>query len=59
MAWEYKILKLGTGSWNDHNQKINELGEQDWECFAVEPGGRPILLNTEVVYFFKRWVMDD
>ena len=34
--WEYKVVNLDYESFNELENKLNELGNERWECFWVE-----------------------
>lgn len=51
VVWEYEIVMFRIDrSFKDRVQKLNELGEQGWECFTVYMNSD----STKVVYTLKR-----
>ena len=47
-GWEYKVVALDGGA--ETEAKMNELGEQHWECFFVQPGGG----TSGATFYFKK-----
>jgi hypothetical protein len=62
MKWEYRTLKFGTTtSWSGgkfdtdmFNQKLNELGEEDWELVSIFDTNYGQGATRDVVAVFKR-----
>ena len=49
--WEYKVLTYGPGQVETIEQKLNELGDERWQCFWVESN------KKEKNFYFKRTKM--
>ena len=47
--WEYRLLELPSAEATALEKKLNELGQERWECFWVGPAG-----NGATRFFFKR-----
>lgn len=48
-AWEYKVLKMEADQASSRLEvTMNKLGQERWECFAIQPAG------TSMLYHFKR-----
>jgi len=45
--WEYRVVALA-GSAESMEQKLNELGQERWECFSVQADGK------QTRFFLKR-----
>jgi hypothetical protein len=62
MKWEYRTLKFATtGVWiggnldtDMFNQKLNELGEEDWELVSIFDTNYGQGTTRDVVAVFKR-----
>ncbi|MFC1838857.1 hypothetical protein ACFL1N_04695 [Thermodesulfobacteriota bacterium] len=46
--WEYKVLKISTAETEEIEKKLNQLGNDRWECFWLEKR------KDEIVFYFKR-----
>lgn len=63
MMWEYETLSIESHealSWPAVREKLNTMGHDGWEAFAVltsEPN--QTAKTCSLVYQFKRWVPSD
>ena len=46
--WEYKIVAFGRKATTEMENDLNQLGNERWQCFWVEPSGK------NKVFYFKR-----
>jgi hypothetical protein len=46
--WEYKIVAFGDKATTKMEKALNQLGNERWQCFWVEPSGK------DKVFYFKR-----
>ena len=46
--WEYKIVAFGGKASTEMEKELNQLGNERWQCFWVEPSGK------NKVFYFKR-----
>jgi len=46
--WEYKIVAFGGKAHEEMEKELNQLGNERWQCFWVEPSGK------NKVFYFKR-----
>mgnify|MGYP003972806361 FL=1 len=46
--WEYKIVAFGGKASTEMEKELNQLGNERWQCFWVEPSGK------DKVFYFKR-----
>ena len=50
-SWEYKIVTIDHSDLKDLEMKQNELGQERWECYWVQPAS-----NQTILYLKRRQV---